>query len=102
LLFSERFQQTLYHIGVSVLDKPAVYRIKVRGVVPESWIDRLQDMDIVSVASAATILEGWLPDQAALNGVLNTLYQLRLPLLEVTCLPPMRTIVSVSHEDEKR
>jgi hypothetical protein len=102
LLFSERFQQTLYHIGVSVLDKPAVYRIKVRGVVPESWIDRLQDMDIVSVASAATILEGWLPDQAALNGVLNTLYQLRLPLLEVTCLPPMRTVVSVPHEDEKR
>jgi hypothetical protein len=84
------------------LDKPAVYRIKVRGVVPESWIDRLRDMGIVSVASAATTLEGRLPDQAALNGVLNTLYQLRLPLLEVTCLPPGRTVVGASHEDEKR
>jgi len=24
-----------------MLDKPALYRIKVRGVVPESWSDRL-------------------------------------------------------------
>jgi hypothetical protein len=101
LLFSERFQQTLYHIGVSVLDKPAVYRIKVQGVVPESWTDRLGAMGIVSVTSAATTLEGRLPDQAALNGVLDTLYQLHLPLLEVICLPPGRPAVSASHEDEK-
>jgi hypothetical protein len=84
------------------LDKPAFYTIKVRGVVPESWIDWLRDMEILSVASDATTLEGWLPDQAALNGVLNTLYQLRLPLLEVTCLPPERAVVGASLEDEKR
>jgi hypothetical protein len=83
------------------LDKPAVYRIKVQGVVPESWIDRLGGMGIVSVSSAATTLEGRLPDQAALNGVLDTLYQLRLPLLEVICLPPKRPVLSASHKDEK-
>ena len=66
------------------MDKSAVYRIKVQGVVPESWTDRLGGMGIVSVSSAATTLEGWLPDQAALKGVLNTLYQLHLPLLEIT------------------
>jgi hypothetical protein len=81
------------------LDKPAVYRIKVQGVVPESWTDRLGAMGIVSVTSATTTLEGRLPDQAALNGVLDTLYQLRLPLLEVICLPPRRSVVSASHED---
>jgi hypothetical protein len=102
LLFSERFQQTLYHIGVSVLDKPSVYRIKVQGVVPESWIDRLGSMGIVSVSSAATTLEGRLPDQAALNGVLDTLYQLHLPLLKVICLPPKRPVASASHKDEKK
>ena len=70
------------------MDKPAVYRIKVQGVVPESWTDRLGDMGIVSVTSAATTLEGRLPDQAALSGVLDALYQLHLPLLEVICLSP--------------
>jgi len=68
------------------MDKPAVYRIKVRGVVPESWIDRLGDMQIVASSSTVTTMEGWLPDQAALKGVLDTLYELRLCLEEVTCL----------------
>jgi hypothetical protein len=83
------------------LDKPGVYRIKVQGVVPESWIDRLGGMGIVSGTSATTTLEGRMPDQAALNGVLDTLYQLRLPLLEVICLPPGRPVASASDEDEK-
>jgi len=33
-----------------------------------------------------TTLEGRLLDQAALAGVLNTLYELHLPVLEVKCL----------------
>ena len=69
------------------MDKPAVYRIKVRGVVPESCVDRLGGMVIVSVNPDETTLEGWLPDQAALSGVLESLYALHLPLLKVTCLP---------------
>ena len=83
------------------MDKSAVYRIIVQGTVPESWIDRLGGMEIVSVTPAATMLEGRLTDQAALSGVLDTLYQLRLPLLEVTCLPPGRPVASASDEDEK-
>ena len=81
-----------------VLDKPAVYRIIVQGTVPESWIDRLGGMAIVSVTPAATMLEGQMTDQAALSGVLDTLYQLRLPLLEVTCLPHGRPVGSASHK----
>jgi hypothetical protein len=45
-------------------------------------------MVIVSVTPDATTLEGWLPDQAALSGVLESLYALHLPLLKVICLPP--------------
>ena len=73
---------------VTVLDKPANYRIKVHGSVPESWTDRLGGMRIVAVSSIETTLEGALPDQAALKGVLDTLYELRLSLEEVTCLEP--------------
>ena len=84
------------------MDKPAVYRIKVRGVVPKSCVDRLGGMVIVSVNPDETTLEGWLTDQAALSGVLDTLYQLRLPLLEVTCLPHGRPVASPSHKGRKK
>ena len=71
---------------MTVLDKPGTYRIKVHGSVPESWMDRLGGMRIVAASSALTTLEGRLPDQAALRGVLDTLYELRLPIEEVTRL----------------
>jgi hypothetical protein len=71
----------------------------VEGVVPESWIDRLGDLRIVSVTSAATTLEGRLSDQAALNGVLDTLYNLRLPLLEVSCPIQGSSDESASHPE---
>ena len=69
------------------MDKPVVYRIKIRGAVPDSWLDRLGGLKIAAASSGETTLEGWLPDQAALNGVLETLYSLHLPILEVTRLP---------------
>jgi len=68
------------------MDRPATYRIKVHGSVPESWLDRLGGMRIAAVSSTVTTMEGRLPDQAALKGVLDTLYELRLCLEEVTCL----------------
>ena len=69
---------------------PVVYRIKINGIVPDSWLDRLQGMQVTAGMDNAVVLEGPLPDQAALVGVLNTLYQLRLHLLEVTCLGPLQ------------
>lgn len=38
-----------------------------------------------------TELVGQLLDQAALLGILNTLYDLHLPILSVTCLEAQRT-----------
>ena len=68
------------------MDKPGVYRIKVRGVLPDNWKDRLGGMQITAKTLDGMTLEGWLPDQSALAGVLDTLFTLRLPILEVTCL----------------
>ena len=65
------------------MDKPAVYRIKVKGVFPDSWSDRIGGMQIVKNDEDSVTLEGWLPDQAALRGVLTTLYELRLSILSV-------------------
>jgi len=68
------------------MDKPAIYRIKVKGVFPDSWSDRIGGLQIVATTSDVLTLEGCLPDQAALSGVLDTLYRLHLPIIEVKCL----------------
>ena len=75
-----------------VYDQPGIYAIHIAGRVDKSWSDRLgglsvtyqenegQDNDVVS------ILCGRLPDQAALFGVLNALYNSRYPLWLVSYL----------------
>ena len=64
---------------------PASYRIQVRGRLDASWSDRLAGMNLAEHrcpdGEVVTILVGCLPDQAALFGVLNALYELHLPVL---------------------
>ncbi len=71
-------------------EKMATYRIRVQGHLDKSWSDRLGKMTITTTHSAdkvaVTILEGCFADQAALSGLLNTLYDLHMPLLSVECM----------------
>ena len=66
---------------------PATYRIEVEGEGPESWSDRLGGMRITrrqrTDQTTVTTLIGRVRDQAELSGVLNTLYELHLPILSV-------------------
>jgi len=68
---------------------PATYRIRVQGALPGKWSARLGGMKITMTTQTrdvpVTTLSGMLPDQAALCGLLNTLHDLRLPLLFVEC-----------------
>jgi hypothetical protein len=69
--------------------EPACYVIRVQGIVDGRWSDRLGGMTVTPASdndSTATLLTGELADQAALLGVLNTLYNLGLPLLAVEYL----------------
>lgn len=65
----------------------AQYRIRVLGGLDKNWSDRLAGMTIQTTHKSKhpniTTLFGHLLDQAALSGVLNTLYELHLPLLSV-------------------
>lgn len=73
-----------------LFDCPATYQISVQGQIDPDWTDRLEGMSIdqtkSSASPAVTILQGELKDQTALAGVLNTLYELHLPVLLVTRL----------------
>ena len=69
------------------LTTPATYRIRIQGRLDSNWVDRVGGMAVTVEPSAnqpgISTLVGYLPDQAALSGVLNTLYDLHLPLLSV-------------------
>jgi hypothetical protein len=70
-------------------DRPVSYKIIVQGMVDLHWSTLLDGMTM-SVTKAegkptVTTMEGVLSDQAALAGVLNTLYELHLPVLAVIC-----------------
>jgi hypothetical protein len=70
-------------------DTSATYRICVQGILDEGWSDRLGGMTINATGqtseSPITTLRGRMLDQSGLLGVLNTLHDLRLPLLLVEC-----------------
>ncbi len=67
---------------------PAMYRIVVQGMVSESWRRRLGGLEVTTsspeIGESLTTLRGRIRDQAALHGLLDTLYALHLPILEVT------------------
>jgi hypothetical protein len=72
------------------LDTAAVYRIGVLGYLDKSWSDRMNGVDIRvrnrPDGAPMTVLTGHFIDQAALAGVLGTLYDLGFPLLKVELL----------------
>ena len=76
-----------------------MYRIRIRGRLDYSWSERLGGMSITTTGGRnideTTILEGQLRDQAALTGILNTLYDMQLPLVSVKCID------STNSENEK-
>lgn len=69
---------------------PGVYRVRVLGSLDVKWARDLSGMDVIEEFSPTgqrwTILVGHLPDQAALLGVLNALYEMHLPVLSVDCV----------------
>lgn len=74
----------------SDFDGPAAYQITVQGTIMTSWSERLEGMAInrlvLDDGTTYTVLTGDLTDQAALTGVLNTIYALHLPLVAVNKL----------------
>lgn len=74
-------------------EHPGIYFIHIAGRLDKSWEDRLGGLTITyegddEGCQPVTVLKGCLPDQAALLGVLNTLYNLRHPILFFRYLGP--------------
>jgi hypothetical protein len=71
-------------------EKAGKFRIKIQGRLSEGWSDRLAGMRITAAGmedeNPVTTLTGRLRDQTQLSGVLNALFDLRLPILSVELL----------------
>ena len=65
------------------------YQIKIRGLLDPSWSSQFNGLNITTVEeedTPATLLTGPLPDQPALFGILDTIRDLNLVLVNVTIL----------------
>jgi hypothetical protein len=69
------------------MEDSATYVIRVQGCLEEVWSDRLANMTITMDLSdqqiPVSLLQGRIRDQAELVGVVNGLYQMRVPILSM-------------------
>lgn len=64
------------------------YEIRIQGRLDGRWSTWLDDLDLSHTDDGATVLRGFVADQAALHGLLHKLRDLGLPLLSVTQADP--------------
>jgi len=63
-------------------DRPATYQIRVQGLLDPQWADWFEGLTIAHEGND-TLLAGKVVDQAALQGVINKLWDLGLTLLSL-------------------
>jgi len=72
------------------MNKPQTYEIHIRGNLSGNWSDWLDGLTIKAQSGKETILQGILPDQSALLGVLGKIHALNLKI----------TLVEMEKNDE--
>lgn len=60
-----------------------VYRIKVKGALNPNFSEWLGEVTIISLEHGETLLEGKFPDQPALRGFVEQLWNLNLTILSI-------------------
>ena len=78
------------NLKIPEMSGSAIYKIRVRGRLDDSWSDSLGGMQITQASGTdgqpETILVGRVVDQAMLAGILNSLYEKHLPVLSAKCV----------------
>jgi hypothetical protein len=66
---------------------PRCYRIRIHESLDNQWALWFDPLTLTSTPDGSTLLQGSLPDQSALYGMLNQIAQLGLTLLSVESTP---------------
>ena len=61
----------------------AVYEIRVKGLLDQSWSAWLGGLEVKPLENGETVLAGPIRDQSALHGLLHKIRDLGLPLIAV-------------------
>jgi hypothetical protein len=69
------------------MDRPTFYQIKFKGHLDDTWADWFEGLTISNQEDGEALLSGYLPDQAALHGVLKQISNLGLTLIAVNAIP---------------
>jgi hypothetical protein len=68
------------------LEQASIYTVQIQGVIDPTWLDYFNEMEMTVEGEdgwAITTFTGTVVDQAALQGLLQNLYNLGLVLLKV-------------------
>jgi hypothetical protein len=65
------------------MDKPTFYEIRINGHFDDSWANWFEGLTFTNQEDGDAVLSGHLPDQAALQGILNQIGNLGLTLISV-------------------
>lgn len=69
------------------MDEPTFFQIRIRGHLDDTWMDLFESLTLSNLDDGDSLLSGTLPDQAALQGVLNRISRLGLTLISVNTVP---------------
>ncbi|MCK5468855.1 MAG: hypothetical protein KAI99_10100 [Cyclobacteriaceae bacterium] len=77
--------------------KPAIYKIVVQGKIDDKLSDRMLDLQVNVEKGGGqkyhSTLIGKINDQAALSGILNTLYDMHITVISVNMLSEIEDIM---------
>lgn len=69
-------------------EKMETYRIQVRGILHERWRDWFTDLHITTTSQEDSFLTVTVPDQSALRGILDRLWDLNYEVIAVSPVAP--------------
>ena len=76
------------HASEHNADQPIVYQIRIKGHLGQRWMDWFEGLSIILEEDGNTLLNGPVPDQSALHGILKKVRDLGMPLLSVHSVGP--------------